>query len=123
MQLTENFKSEEFACKDGTPVPTKYLKNVTLLAHNLQQLRNATGRPVLINSGYRTAKHNKAVKGAVNSFHLRAMAADIKIPGLTPRQVFNFIIELQRTGKMLPGGVKKYETFVHYDIRGTLTLF
>lgn len=123
MQLTENFKSEEFACKDGAPVPAKYLKNVQLLAHNLQQLRNATGRPVLVSSGYRTAAHNRKVGGAVNSFHLRAMAADIQVPGLTPRQVFNFITELQRTGKMLPGGLKRYETFVHYDIRGTLTLF
>ena len=54
MKLTKNFQLEEFACKDGTPVPEKFYPNVTELAQNLQVLRNHIGESLYISgSGYR----------------------------------------------------------------------
>lgn len=118
MKLTENFDSKEFDCKDGTPVPEKYMPNLRVLARNLQVLRDEVGVPVNVSgSGYRTPKHNKKVGGAPKSQHLTASAADISCIGITPRMLADKIEELIIEGRMQDGGIGVYPTFVHYDIR------
>ena len=49
-KIGQHFKVKEFACKDGSPVVfiDDYLCNI------LDILRNKLGKPVIINSGYRT---------------------------------------------------------------------
>lgn len=120
---TDNFKAAEFDSKDGSPVPPIYYGNLQMLMNNLQVLRNAVGLPIFINSGYRSPEHNAAIGGVPSSFHLRALAADIRIIGMSPTQVKNTILDLITVGKMEAGGLKAYPTFTHYDIRGNLTLF
>ena len=118
-QLTRNFNSKEFDCKDGTPVPEKYMGNLQELANNLQILRNELGVPVTVTgSGYRTPSHNKAVGGAKDSQHLTASAGDINAKGFTPKQLHARIESLIASKKMKQGGLGLYEGFVHYDIRG-----
>jgi uncharacterized protein YcbK (DUF882 family) len=120
MNLTPNFTLEEFRCKDGTPVPTELLENVTELAQNLQVLRDNLGAAVTVTgSGYRTPAHNKKVNGAKNSQHLYAKAADINAEGYTPVALATVIERLIASGKMKQGGIGIYKNFVHYDIRGT----
>ena len=123
MVLTKNFNSSEFACKDGTAVPSALLSNLLELARNLQVLRDDLGAPITIRSGYRTISHNKKIGGAKNSYHLRALAADIVVKGYTPDQVFTRIIQLIKKGKMTPGGLHCHTTWVHYDVRGFLQLY
>ena len=119
-QLTKNFKREEFDCKDGTPVPAKYMCNCLKLAENLQALRDHLKEPVLITgSGYRTPAHNKSVGGAKDSQHLYANAADINVKSKTPLQLANVIEKLIAEGKMEQGGIGVYKGFVHYDRRLT----
>lgn len=50
---------------------------VYLCAVILEPLRKMLGRPVRINSGYRSARLNKEVGGVPNSYHLTGRAADI----------------------------------------------
>lgn len=120
MILTKNFSLNEFACKDGTPVPKIYYNNVQMLANNLQILRDHLGVPVEITgSGYRTPSWNKKVGGVENSEHLTASAADINAKGYTPKQLGAVIEKLIKEGKMKQGGLGIYAGFVHYDIRGT----
>ncbi|MFH6966492.1 YcbK family protein [Flavobacterium sp. FlaQc-28] len=120
MQLTKNFKSEEFDCKDGTAVPIKYMNNCKEVAENLQVLRDYLGVLVTITgSGYRTPTHNAKVKGAKNSQHLTCSAADINAKGYTPKLLAVKIETLIKEGKMKQGGLGIYPNFVHYDIRGT----
>lgn len=116
-QLTKNFADWEFRCHDGTDVPSELLVNLSRLAVNLQALRDDVGEPIFILSGYRTPAHNKAIKGAKNSQHVKAMAADIVIKSLTPKQVADRIEKLIKAGKMQPGGLGRYATFTHYDVR------
>lgn len=123
MVLTKNFNSSEFACKDGTSVPSALLGNLQDLAKNLQVLRDELDAPVKIISGFRTISHNRKINGAKNSYHLRAMAADIVVKGYTTGQVFTKILELIKNGKMKAGGLHCYSTWVHYDIRGFLQLY
>lgn len=121
-QLTKNFHIDEFRCNDQkkTPVSSKYVLNVLLLAHNLQALRAYLNAPISINSGYRTLHYNKyIVKGASKSKHLTAQAADIVVKGYTPVEVKNAIEYLISVGKMTEGGVGLYNNFTHYDVRGT----
>jgi len=120
MKLTKNFNREEFDCNDGTIVPKIYMENLMELAKNLQTLRDYLKTPVLITgSGYRTPKWNAKVKGANESQHLTASAADISVKTLTPRELANKIEYLISVGAMKQGGIGVYKGFVHYDIRGT----
>lgn len=117
MKLTKNFNSEEFACKDGSPVPAGLLGNVQILANNLQVLRDYLGKPIIINSGYRTPSYNTKIGGAPGSQHKDAKAGDIRVAGMTSKQVHDAILKLIKEGKMHNGGVGIYNTFVHYDVR------
>jgi uncharacterized protein YcbK (DUF882 family) len=119
MQLTTNFNVVEFMCKDGTPVPEKYICNVQTLASNLQVLRDYLGEPVKLNSGYRTESYNKKVGGKPASKHLIAQAADITVKSKTPKQLAAIIEKLISEKKMKQGGLGVYPGFVHYDVRGT----
>jgi uncharacterized protein YcbK (DUF882 family) len=109
--LAKNFRVKEFASKDGAD-PVFISPDLVEL---LQQIRNHFGRAVTINSGYRTAKHNKAVGGATCSQHLYGTAADIKVAGVKPADVAAYAETL------LPntGGIGTYSTFTHVDVRAT----
>ena len=58
--------------------PFEVQKNLEALVENvLDPLREKYGKPININSGYRSAAVNIKVKGAKNSDHLYGFAADI----------------------------------------------
>lgn len=118
MQLSKNFTLEEFACHDGTCVPDSLMNNVKLLAQNLQVLRDFINKPIKINSGYRTPAHNARLHGASKSQHLLAQAADIVVQDTTPAELAQAIQQLIAAGKMKEGGLGRYKTFTHYDVRG-----
>ena len=117
-RLTDNFKLSEFKCRDGSDVPDLYMENVQLLAENLQVLRDHIGKPIRVISGYRSPEYNKKIGGAKKSQHMLAKAADIKISGVSPKEVKAIIVSLIKEGKMHSGGVGLYTTFTHYDVRG-----
>lgn len=117
MQLTKNFALQEFASKDGAPTPHELLENIHKLATNLQVLRDHFQAPIRINSGYRSPSHNKKVGGAPKSQHVQGTAADIVVSGKTPDEVYEAIEQLIKAGKMHNGGLGRYNTFTHYDIR------
>ena len=117
-QLTENFMVEEFACKDGTAVPFELYDNVSELANNLQVLRDELGKPIKIMSGYRSPEYNIRIGGARKSQHMQAKAADIRVKGIGPARLADKIEQLIAEGKMKKGGVGRYPTFTHYDVRG-----
>ena len=109
-QLAPNFKLCEFLHGDDPLPPPTVLRNLNLLAHRLQSVRDQLKQPILINSGYRTPEHNRAVGGVKNSYHLKGMAADIIIPGMPAAEVQRHLSDWQ-------GGMGCYEHFTHLDIR------
>lgn len=117
MKITKNFNISEFDSKDGEKMPDKVKIQVVKLACNLQRLRDYLGAPIIINSGYRSESHNKAVGGVSNSQHRLGKASDIRTNKHTPKQVYDAIEYLISKGEMLQGGLGLYNTFVHYDIR------
>lgn len=117
MQITKNFQLAEFACKDGTPVPDKYITNAKKVAENLQLLRDHLNEPIHINSAYRSPAHNKKVGGKPASQHLTASAADIACKSKSPKQLAAIIEKLIKDGVLKFGGMGVYPGFVHVDIR------
>ena len=105
INLTPNFKVREFACKDGTD---KILIDLELLAL-LQLIRDTMGTPITINSGYRTAKHNKRVGGASNSYHLYGRAFDCDSEN---NNKFGYL-----ANGLGIKGIIHYDTFTHIDTR------
>lgn len=118
MRLTPNFSLDEFQSKDGSAFPAEVVQNLSILAEQLQVLREHLGRSITILSGYRSAAHNLKIGGAKESFHVKGMAADIQVSGMTPAQVAQEIEKLIKEGKMKQGGVGIYSTWIHYDFRG-----
>jgi hypothetical protein len=116
-QLSKNFNIADFKCKDGTTVPDALYANVFELAQNLQVLSDALGKPINVISGYRSPDYNKKVGGAKNSQHLYARAGDIKVNGISPSIVADTIESLIKAGKMKQGGLGRYPTSTHYDVR------
>lgn len=116
--MTKNFQISELECKDGTPVPAEFTANAEELLKNLQVLRDEIQKPIVINSGYRSPDYNKKIGGKPKSFHMKAMAADIKVVGMSPAKVFATIERLINEKRMKQGGLEQYPTFVHYDVRG-----
>ena len=118
-KLTKNFSLDEFKCKDGSDIPNNALSNIIELAKNLQVLRDALGKTITITSGYRSPERNAKIKGAAkNSQHVKGTASDIKVKGMTAKEVALVIEGLIASGKMKEGGIGIYPTWVHYDIRG-----
>jgi uncharacterized protein YcbK (DUF882 family) len=74
-QLTPHFSLSEFRCPCCNDV---IAIAALLLAKRLEPVRAVFG-PIRIQSGFRCAKHNQAVKGAQFSQHLAGLAADIAV--------------------------------------------
>ena len=108
-QLTKHFKVQEFACKDGSPIVfiDEYLYTI------LDVLRNKIGKPVIITSGYRTPAWNEKCGGAKYSYHMRGMAADIRVNGMSPKELAN------KLNSIVPNecGIIVYRNWVHFDVR------
>lgn len=112
--LSKNFKVREFKCKDGSDV----IFVADELVEVLQKIRDHFGKSITINSAYRTPAYNKKVGGATYSQHLYGTAADIVVSGVAPATVYAY------ADSILPkGGVGKYNTFTHVDVRGTKSRF
>ena len=119
--MTKNFSKEEFDCSDGSDMNIAIYHNMVKVANQLQILRNYIGKPITINSGYRSEEYNASIKGSSKkSQHVMGRAADIVVKGMKPLEVHTTIELLIDKGDMLQGGLGLYEKkgFVHYDIRG-----
>lgn len=110
--LSKNFQVKEFRCRDGSDPIFIDSELVTLL----QKVRDHFGRPVVINSAFRTASYNAKQKNAAKySQHLYGKAADIWIAGVSVDTLAAYAETL------LPnkGGIGRYHAdgFVHVDVR------
>jgi putative chitinase len=96
MQLSKHFSYEELThtdhrTLDNTPTDAE-LANLVRLAEFLEVIKAILdGRPIMINSAFRSKAVNDAVGSKDSSQHRTGCAADIRVPGMTPDQVVRFI--------------------------------
>ena len=118
MKLTENFSIEELN-KHKFDMPDEVLDNLKMLAVQLEIIRAHFNAPVRINSGYRNLEYNRNIGSKDTSQHVLGTAADIVVSGVSPDDVADAIEFLINTGMLKEGGVGRYNSFTHYDIRGS----
>jgi GH25 family lysozyme M1 (1,4-beta-N-acetylmuramidase) len=74
-QLTAHFNAQEFRCKCGQA--HEILIDNTLISKLEQIFTNLNCSKIIVTSGYRCAKHDKAVGGSGSGQHTKGTAADI----------------------------------------------
>jgi len=120
MKLSPNFTLEELtqseiATRMGLDnTPTEEIKaNLVRLARFLEEVRRVLGRPIMVNSAYRSPKVNEAIGSKPTSQHCVGCAADIKVPGLTPDDI---VKELLKTNLEYDQLIREFDSWVHISI-------
>lgn len=98
---------------DNRPTTFTEVSNLRALADFLDDVREELGHPIIVNSAYRSAEVNAAVKGVPNSLHRKGRAADITSIGH-----FEDLVELLRKRRTMMSEFIVYRdrNFVHIAI-------
>lgn len=120
MNLSPNFTLEELTHSEIAErrgldnTPNEDVKaNLVRLARMLEDVRRILGRPIMVNSAYRSPKVNEAVGSKPTSQHCLGCAADIKVPGLTPNDIVKAIIKSNIEYDQL---IREFDSWVHISI-------
>lgn len=118
MNLSEHFTLEELTHTDhrefdNTPNASE-IANLTRLAALLEQVKSVIGgKPVMVNSAFRSKKVNDAVGSKDTSQHRTGCAADIRIPGMTPDEVVRAVIA---SGLPYDQVIREFDRWTHISI-------
>lgn len=118
MNLSEHFTLQELTITehrqfDNTPNATE-IENLKKLAAFLEEVKEALGgKPVIINSAFRSKKVNDAVGSSDRSQHRVGCAADFRVPSMTPDQVVSTII---KAGLKYDQIIREFDSWTHISI-------
>lgn len=121
MSLTAHFTLEELTHTDHREfdnIPNEVeLANLKRLAAFLEQVKTVLGgKPVMINSAFRSKQVNDAVGSKDTSQHRVGCAADIRVPGLTPDEVVKIIMA---SGLKYDQIIREFDRWTHISIPNT----
>ena len=121
MKLTENFSLEELTHTDhrefdNTPNDVE-LNNLTRLAEFLEQVRTLLGKPIFINSAFRSKLVNDAVGSKDTSQHRIGCAADLRVVGMTPDEVVKAIIASDLNFDQI---IREFDRWTHISIPNSI---
>jgi hypothetical protein len=123
MQLSEHFTLEELTATshrqfDNTPNASE-MANLVRLAAFLEQVKTALGgKPVMINSGFRSKQVNDSVGSKDTSQHRIGCAADIRVPGMTPNEVVKAIMASDIGYDQL---IREFDSWTHISVPNTVS--
>jgi hypothetical protein len=121
MNLTEHFTLEELThtdhrTLDNTPNDQE-LENLKRLAEFLEDVKEALGgKPIMVNSAFRSKQVNDAVGSKDTSQHRIGCAADIRVPGMTPNEVVKTIVA---SGLPYDQLIREFDRWTHLSISNT----
>jgi uncharacterized protein YcbK (DUF882 family) len=103
MILSRNFTLDELtisqeAIRSGLPNKPNAQQIASLKAlcvKILQPLRDKTGLPIVVSSGFRSVTINRRIGGNSKSQHCRGEAADFTIPGMSVMEVVRLVMEMK----------------------------
>jgi hypothetical protein len=131
MQLSEHFSFEELTHTDhreldntpterekcvidGKEVYVDAVANLPRLAAFLEEVKTLLGgKPIMVNSAFRSEGVNTAVGSKNTSDHRRGCAADIRVPGVTPDEVTKAIIA---SGLPFQQVIREFDRWTHVSI-------
>ena len=98
---------------DNTPDPVA-LANLQRLAEFLELVKDRLGgRPIMVNSAYRSKAVNDACGSRDNSQHRLGCAADIRVPGMTPDAVVKAVMA---SGLAYDQIIREFDAWTHISI-------
>ena len=98
---------------DNTPNEEE-TANLQRLAEFLERVKEALdGKPIMINSAFRSKQVNDSVGSKDTSQHRTGQAADFKVPGMTPDAVVRTIIE---AGLPYDQIIREFDAWTHVSI-------
>jgi putative chitinase len=101
---------------DNTPNAVQ-LANLKRLAEFLETVKTALGgKPVMINSAFRSKAVNDAVGSKDSSQHRLGCAADFRVPGMTPDAVVRAIIAAKLPFDQI---IREFDSWTHISIPTT----
>ena len=118
MNLTEHFTLEELTHTDhrefdNTPNDAE-IANLVRLAEFLEKVKMVLrGKPILVNSAFRSKQVNDAVGSKDTSQHRLGCAADIRIPLMTPNEVIQSIMA---SGLEYDQIIREFDAWTHISI-------
>jgi hypothetical protein len=120
MKLTENFSLEEMTVSDigarkgldNTPNATE-IANLIRTAALLEQLRAIIKKPIRVNSAFRSKAVNDAVGSKDTSQHRIGCAADIKVTGMSPREVVQACIDAKLPYDQV---IEEFSSWTHISV-------
>lgn len=118
MQLTEHFTLEELTHTDhreleNIPNETE-LANLKRLAEFLETVKSVLGgKPIMVNSAFRSKAVNDAVGSKDTSQHRVGCAADLRVPGMTPDEVVKAVIA---SGIGYDQVIREFDRWTHISI-------
>ena len=124
MKLSENFSLEELTNSetaarngwDNTPNATE-LANLVRLAAFLEEVKTVLGgKPVMVNSAFRSKIVNDAVGSKDTSQHRIGCAADIRVPSMTPDEVVKAVIA---SGIGYDQIIREFDRWTHISVPNT----
>ena len=90
------------------------LANLQRLAAFLEQIKSVLGgKPIMVNSAFRSKQVNDAVGSKDTSQHRLGCAADIRVPGMTPDQVVRALIAAQLPFDQI---IREFDRWTHISI-------
>jgi hypothetical protein len=123
VNLTEHFTLEELTVTshrqfDNTPKANE-LANLMRVAALLEQVKIVLGgKPIMINSGFRSKQVNDAVGSKDTSQHRIGCAADIRVPGMTPKQVVQACIDADIPYDQV---IEEFASWTHISVPNTVS--
>ena len=123
MNLTPHFTLEELTHTDHREFDNEpneaELENIKRLAAFLEEVKTALGgRPIMVNSAFRSKQVNDAVGSKDTSQHRIGCAADIRVPSVTPDEVVKTIIA---AGLPYDQVIREFDRWTHVSIPNTPT--
>ena len=104
---------------DNTPNAAE-LANLTRLAQFLELVKaKLDGKPIMVNSAFRSKQVNDSVGSKDTSQHRLGCAADIRVPGMTPDQVVRSIMS---HGLYFDQIIREFDAWTHISIPNTAAL-
>jgi zinc D-Ala-D-Ala carboxypeptidase len=101
---------------DNTPNESE-IANIQRLAEFLEQVKEVLGgKPIMVNSAFRSKAVNDAVGSKDTSQHRIGCAADIRVPSMTPDQVVRAIID---SGIGYDQIIREFDRWTHVSIPNT----
>ena len=101
---------------DNTPNEAE-TANLQRLAEFLEQVKTALdGKPIMVNSAFRSKQVNDSVGSKDTSQHRIGCAADLRVPGMTPDAVVRAVIA---AGLPYDQIIREFDAWTHISVTNT----